>query len=135
VPGILADVNVIGHVQHLVQLMQAEPWAEFWQELSLVLRHFQDVGLTPTSSDLEIWHRCQAENLVLITDNRNDDAADSLEAAIRQYNRPESLPVFTIANLERFRTSREYADQVAAKLFEYLLDLDAVRGTGRLYLP
>ena len=43
--GVLADINVIGQVAHLVQLMQAEPWADFWKELGLVLHRFGDVGL------------------------------------------------------------------------------------------
>jgi hypothetical protein len=135
VQGILADVNVLGLVHYLAQLMQAGPWAEFWQALGLILRRFEDVGLAATASDLDVWQRCQAEGLILITDNRNADAADSLEAVIRQYNTPQSLPVFTIADLDKFRTSRDYAERVVAKLYEYLLDIDAVRGSGRLYLP
>jgi len=43
VKGILADNNVIGQVAYLVQLMQAKPWGEFWKELGLVLRRFDDV--------------------------------------------------------------------------------------------
>ena len=43
--GILADNNVIGQVAHLVRMLQAEPWAEFWQHLDLELQHFADVGL------------------------------------------------------------------------------------------
>jgi hypothetical protein len=35
VKGILADNNVIGQVAYLVQLMQAEPWGDFWKELGL----------------------------------------------------------------------------------------------------
>jgi hypothetical protein len=31
--------------------------------------------------------------------------------------------------------SRTYADRVVAQLLDYLLDIDRVRGTGRLYLP
>jgi hypothetical protein len=49
VQGILADHNIIGQVTYLVQLMQAEPWAEFWQHLGLALRGFEDVGLTATA--------------------------------------------------------------------------------------
>jgi len=30
VRGILADINVLGQVDYFVQLMQAEPWTEFW---------------------------------------------------------------------------------------------------------
>ena len=133
--GILADVHLSGPVDDLVREMQSEPWAEFWKYLGLALFHFDDVGLTPTSTDLEIWPRCQAEQLVLVTNNRNEDSPDSLEATIRQYNTPESLPVFTIGNLDSFRLSRAYAERVLKRLYEYLLDIESVRGTGRLFLP
>jgi predicted nuclease of predicted toxin-antitoxin system len=93
VQGILADANISSPVDDLVREMQKEPWAEFWNHLGLALFHFDDVGLTPTSTDLEIWQRCQAEQLVLITNNRNEDSPDSLEATFRQHNTPASLPV------------------------------------------
>jgi hypothetical protein len=126
---------VIGQVAYLVQLMQAEPWGDFWKELGLVLRRFEEVGLTLNATDVEIWQRCQADELILITDNRNDDSPDSLAAAIRKFNTPASLPVFTIADLERFGTSREYEERVLVTLYDYLLRIDEVRGTGRLFLP
>jgi hypothetical protein len=109
--------------------------AEFWQYLGLALFHFDDVGLTPTSTDLDIWQRCQAEQLVLITNNRNEDALDSLEATIRRHNASDRLPVFTIGNLDQFRSSRDYAERVVQRLYEYLLDIESIRGTGRLFLP
>jgi hypothetical protein len=118
-----------------VQLMQAEPWAEFWRDLGLIHRRFEDVGLSRTSSDLEIWQRCQTEELILITDNRNDDSPESLEAVIRENNTPDSLPVFTIADVKEFGRSQSYAEHVLISLYEYLLRIDSVRGTGRLYLP
>jgi hypothetical protein len=133
--GILPDANSIGQVQALVQRMQAEPWAEFWTELNLVLTRFEDVGLTSDSADSDIWHKCQAEQLVLLTDNRNHDSLDSLEAIIRKHNQPDSLPVFTIGDLDKFQNSREYAERVLIKLYDYLTRIDEVRGTGRLYLP
>ena len=133
--GILADNNVIGQVDYLVQLMQSEPWQEFWKDLGLVLLRFADVGLAPTASDREIWQRCQAEELILITDNRNDESPDSLTAAIRDLNTPTSLPVFTIADLEKFGTSRDYEDRVVTTLYDYLLRIDEVLGTGRLFIP
>jgi hypothetical protein len=133
--GILADNNVIGQVAHLVQMMQAKPWADFWNELGLVLYRFGDVGLAANASDVEIWKRCQADELILITDNRNDDSPDSLAAAIRDFNTPTSLPVFTIGDLDSFGASRDYEERVLVALYEYLLRIDEVRGTGRLFLP
>jgi hypothetical protein len=135
VKGILADNNVIGQVAYLVQLMQAEPWGGYWNELNLVLFHFPEVGLAATATDVEVWQRCQAEELILITDNRNDDGPDSLAATIRNLNTPTSLPVFTIADLDKFGASREYEERVLLALYDYLLRINEVRGTGRLFLP
>lgn len=133
--GILGDINALGQVEFLVRRMRAEPWAEFWNYLGLAFKHFSDVGLSATSSDVAIWQTCQAEQLIFITDNRNHDSPDSLEATIRKYNAPDSLPVFTIADLARFQSSRSYAERVLEILYDYLLRIDTVRGTGRLYLP
>jgi len=115
--------------------MQADAWTDFWQALGLVLYGFEDVGLSTSATDLEVWNVCQAEELILITDNRNLDSEDSLEATIRRNNTPESLPVFTIADMNQFRTNNSYVECVVEALYDYLLRIDDVRGTGRLYLP
>jgi hypothetical protein len=133
--GLLADNNVIGQVETLVEMMQSPSWAGLWTDLGLVFKRFNDVGLSPTSSDREIWLTCQAEQLALITDNRNHDSPDSLEATIRQHNQANSLPVFTIADLDKFQTSRAYAERVVEGLYDYLSRIDELRGVGRLYLP
>lgn len=135
VKGILADANNVGQIEYLVQRMQAESWAAFWSDLGLELRRFEDVGLAANASDLEIWQRCQEQQLILVTDNRNADEPNSLEAVIRSHNRPESLPVFTIARLNRLLGDRLYAERVVVAFYEYLQRIDTLRGTGRLYLP
>ncbi len=133
--GLMADANIQGQVEYLVQRMKADVWADFWQGLGLVLHHFENFGLSASSTDLEIWNVCQSEQLLLITDNRNLDSEDSLEATIRRNNTPGSLPVFTIASMSEFRTSNSYVERVVEALYDYLLRIDDVRGTGRLYLP
>jgi hypothetical protein len=135
VKGLVADANIQGQVEYLVQRMQADAWAEFWQALGLVLHRFEDIGLSGSSTDLEVWNVCQAEHLILITDNRNLDAEDSLEATIRRNSSPESLPVFTIADMNQFRMNSSYVERVVEVLYDYLLRIDDVRGAGRLYLP
>jgi hypothetical protein len=135
VKGILADVNIQGYVDRLILLMRAEPWKLFWDYLHLQYAHFADVGLAPSAPDSLVWETCQREELVLITDNRNQKALDSLEATIQTCNRPTSLPVFTIANVLHLRTSRDYANRIIDKLLDSLLRIDALRGSGRLYLP
>lgn len=133
--GILADANIRGPVDRLVRQMQTEPWAEFWNYLGLVLVHFEDIGLVPASTDLQIWQWCQTEQLILITNNRNARSPESLEATIRRLNTADSLPVFTISNLDRLRSSPIYAEKVVKKFYDYLLSIENFRGTGRLYLP
>jgi hypothetical protein len=135
VKGILADVNIQGQVDHLVALMQAEPWRLFWEHLRIPYLHFPDVGLALDAPDSLVWETCQDQNLILITDNRNRKGADSLEATIQSRNTPTSLPVFTIGNVPHLRSSRDYAQRVIDKLLDSLLRIETLRGTGRLYLP
>jgi hypothetical protein len=135
VNGIIADVNIQGHVDLLVVLMQAEPWKLFWDHLQLRYVHFLDVGLAPDAPDSLVWETCQKQELVLITDNRSKKDPSSLEATIQTKNTPTSLPVFTIANVPHLRASRDYADKIIDRLFDSLLRMDGLRGTGRLYLP
>jgi hypothetical protein len=135
VKGILADINIQGHVDLLVVLMQAEPWKLFWDHLRLQYVHFADLGLAPDALDSLVWETAQKEELVLITDNRNKDDSDSLETTIQTRNTPSSLPVFTIANVPHLRASRDYANRVIDKLLDSLLRIEMLRGTGRLYVP
>jgi hypothetical protein len=74
-----------------------------------------------------VWNVGQAEQLILITDNRNLDSEESLEATIRRNNTPASLPVFTIADMSEFRTDNSYVERVVEALFDYLLRIDDVR--------
>lgn len=132
---LLADVNAVGHFEYLAALMQGAEWIDFWNDLELKLLTFDDIDLPPDANDLEVWQRCQAEELVLLTDNRNHESPDSLQAAILTLNTPDSIPVFTISDLKQFRARREYADRVVERFYEYLMELDRYRGTGRLFLP
>jgi predicted nuclease of predicted toxin-antitoxin system len=132
---LLADNDTIGYVESLVREMQSPRWADFWTTLGLTLVYFEDVGLVPASSDRTIWQTCQTEQLLLITNNRNQDGPDSLETTIRELNGPERLPVITVSDLDALRTSRAYAERVAERLYEYVIGLEGLRGTGRLYLP
>jgi hypothetical protein len=115
--------------------MSAEPWKEFWDDLGVASLRFADVGLAPEASDKEIWHLCQARELVLLTGNRNARGSDSLEQTIRHYNTATCLPVLTLANSDEVFHSRAYADRMIDRLLDFLMRIDALRGTGRLYLP
>jgi hypothetical protein len=115
--------------------MQGEPWRDFWDYLELRFLTFADVGLNPSDPDDIVWQRCQELGVLLITDNRNDDGPDSLEATIRKQYSPECLPVFTIGDVRAVTSSRAYADRVIDRLLRYLLELENIRGSGRLFVP
>lgn len=134
--GVLADINIIqGYVDMLVARMVAEPWKLFWDHLNLQYLHFGDIGLAQSTPDSLVWETCQRESLVLITDNRNKKAPDSLETTIQLRNTQTSLPIFTIGNVSHLRKGHDYSDRVIEKLLDFSLRIDALRGTGRLYLP
>jgi hypothetical protein len=135
VKAILGDINIQGHLRILVNVLEGEDWREFWNSLHLTVLTFPDVNLSQQTSDDIVWQTCQHEQLILVTANRNADGPDSLEATLRTQNTATSLPVFTIADAKRVLRSREYAERVALRLLDYLLDIDRVRGAGRLYLP
>jgi hypothetical protein len=135
VAGILADNDSIGQVRRLVALLESDEWHELWEALNLSVLTIAELGLAPNTPDAQVWRICQEKGLVLITSNRNSDSADSLELTIRAENQSDSLPVFTLADPGKVRNNKNYADDVAATLLEYLHDIDKLRGTGRLYLP
>jgi hypothetical protein len=133
--GILVDINVGKQWRAVLAIMMSDIWRDLWTGLGLDLESFPSLRLPYDSADTVIWRTCQSENLVLITGNRNDDAPDSLEAVIRDENQPNSLPVVTIANTERILHDRSYAELVAERFIDYLIRIDEVRGTGRIYIP
>ena len=133
--GIMADVNIEGHIQSLVRFLRSDSWKDFWDFLNLRVLTFADVGLDREAPDDEVWKCCQRNELTLLTTNRNQTGEHSLETAIRNLNRPDSLPVFTISNGEHFRTKSIYRQRVAVKVLEYLLEINLHRGTGRLWVP
>lgn len=132
---LLADANIQGHIEGLMKRMQAEPWDGFWTALQISCLSFADVDLDAADTDAVIWQRCQERRIFLLTNNRNDDGPDSLENTIRTCNTPQSLPVFTIGDADRLKKDRSYSDQVIWALLEYLLEIDNILGTGRLFLP
>jgi hypothetical protein len=135
VPTILLDENIDGYADYLSRFLDAAELKDVRSLLDVRIVTFDEVGLSKGSTDEQLWEYCQAQHYYLITDNRNDEKPDSLENVIRTRRLPTSLPVFTISDINRFRTEREYMKALAAKLLEYLFDTDNILGTGRLYLP
>lgn len=95
---------------------------------------FEEVGLLENSSDRLLWQVAQANQMIILTANRNMKGADSLEQVIREDNTFRSLPVVTIGNKERI-DEQKYRERCAACLVEILLDIDRYMGVGRIYIP
>lgn len=47
----------------------------------------------------------------------------------------DSLPVSTLADPDRFAVDRAYRDSAAVRLMDRIIDIELVRGSGRLYIP
>ncbi|HZW33683.1 MAG TPA: hypothetical protein VFF52_23380 [Isosphaeraceae bacterium] len=133
--GILADINVGKQRRAILAIWSSDTWRDLWSALGLSVVSFPAVGLSYRAPDDLIWKTCQREKLVLITGNRNDDGPDSLEATIRVENQPDRLPVITISDPDRVLQDRLDAEKVAERLLDYLMRIDEIRGTGRIYVP
>jgi hypothetical protein len=133
--GIMADNNVERHFRVLLGILQSDDWRESWDELKLAVHTFETQGLSREVNDLLLWQTCQAQEVVLITINRNHEGPESLESAIRAFNSLRSLPVLTLANPDHVRKSRAYTERVVERLLDLLLHIDNYRGAGRISLP
>jgi hypothetical protein len=132
---ILLDENIDGYAEYLSRFVFSSAWNDISSLLGVRIVTFEDAGLTTGSPDEQIWEFCQQQQFYLLTDNRNQDKPDSLETMIRTRTLPTSVPVFTISDIRRFRSDRDYVESLVVKLLEYLMDADNLRGAGRLYLP
>jgi hypothetical protein len=137
VRGLVFDVNIQGLFPHFVHLMTAMDLIDIWNDKPLVVRTVADLGYPTDVRDRVIWNRCQADGLVLVTENRTADDADSLQATIADSLTSDSFPVLTLANVQRFRNDRRYALIVADAFLTTVTDTAAGlnRGVGRLYIP
>lgn len=133
--GIVPDANCEGHFRVLLRLLHNESRRELWHFLNLAVLTFDELGLSADASDREVWENCQQREVVLITANRTAEGRDSLEVVIQTSNTPDSLPVVTLANVERIRRERDYASRVADCLLDYLFDIESFRGVGRVFVP
>jgi hypothetical protein len=135
VPTLLLDENIDGYAEYLSRFLFSPEWNDICLALDVRIVTFSQVGLAKGTSDEQVWEFCQQQHFYLVTDNRNENRADSLETMIRTRTEPTSLPIFTISDINRFRAEREYMESLVAKLLEYLVDADNLHGAGRLYLP
>jgi hypothetical protein len=133
--AIMADHDCEGQMQMLLRLLTSAEWEALWTELAVRVESFASLDVPPGTPDADLWQLCQTRQIILITGNRNEEGPTSLEATIQASNTPTSLPVLTISEPQRLLSSRAYAQQVVERLVEYLIDVENLRGTGRLYLP
>ncbi len=136
--GLLADVNVQGHLRYLRQLLEALGLWVFLAELHVELATFADLHLPRDLDDRSLWNFCQQQGWVFFTENRNDDGPDSLHATLVDSWQPGHLPVLTLANKGRFHHGRDYAQQVASDVAELLFGIahqGQYRDQPRIYVP
>ena len=134
-PAIMADHDCAEQMQVLLRLLTSTAWHGLWTRLAVRVEPFVSLGVPPNTPDADLWQRCQTAPIILITGNRNEDGPTSLEATIQVWNTSTSLPVLTISEPQRLLSSCAYAQRVVERLAEYLIDVENLRGTGRLYLP
>jgi predicted nuclease of predicted toxin-antitoxin system len=127
----LIDYNLRGQATLLWGTLAAEGWLEI---LPVRFVGFEEVGLSENSSDRQVWRVAQANQMIILTANRNMKGDDSLEQVIREENSVRSLPVVTIGNKERL-DEQSYRSRCAIRLVEILLDFENYLGVGRLYIP
>ena len=128
---ILVDHDMEGQAFLLWGTLSAMGWPEL---LPMRLARFVDVGLPYDSTDREVWRFVQANQMLLLTNNRNMEGLESLEQTIRDEGHSTALPVITIGRAERIR-ERLYREQYVARLLEIIVDLDDYRGVGRIFIP
>ncbi len=133
---IVADINAEGYLAYLVRKIRRDPhWHYFASELNIEFLSFGDIELDKDSNDRQVWLAAQRHGAILLTDNRNHDGKDSLQAVINELNKSNSYPVITIGDLQRIVADPEYVERVIEALFERLMFIDGLKGTGRLFIP
>ena len=135
--GLLADVNVQGHLSYLRDLLQGLDLWSVLDEVNLRLVTFPDLELQRNLGDRPLWNRCQEDGWVLFTENRNHDGPNSLQATLSDSWRMGHLPVLTLSIKRKFETNRDYAEQVATDVAELLFGINQgdYRDQPRIFVP
>ncbi len=127
----LSDHDIEGYAQLLWGTLVSSGWLDL---ACLELATFYEVGLPINSNDREVWRFAQANEMILITNNRNMKDDTSLERTLRNENQPHSLPVLTIGNVE-YLAYLNYREKCVDALVEISLYLENHLGRGRIYIP
>jgi hypothetical protein len=128
---VLADHNLEGQAILLWGTLATEGWLTL---LPLRLVMFHEVSLPADSTDREVWRYAQTHQMVLLTSNRRKTGVDSLEQVIREESTPTSLPVITVARVNRL-DERAYRERCSSRLVEIMLDIENYVGVGRIFIP
>jgi hypothetical protein len=127
----LIDHNIEGQSLMLFGSITSEGWLDV---LRIRFVYFDEVELPITSSDRVVWQFAQENHLILLTANRSMKGEDSLEQVLREECLPTSLPVVTLANVDRV-IEREYREECVDRLIEIALYLENYLGVSRLFIP
>jgi len=127
----LIDHNIEGQSLMLFGSIISEGWLE---TLPIRVISFDEVELPIISSDRVVWRFAQENQMILLTANRSMKGEDSLEQVIREECLPTSLPVVTLANIDRI-IEREYREECVDRLIEIALYLENYLGVSRLFIP
>jgi predicted nuclease of predicted toxin-antitoxin system len=127
----LVDYNLDGYALVLLGILAKRGWLEL---LSIRFVTFREAKLSMDSDDRTVWRYAQANQMMILTANRNMKGEDSLEQVIREENTSTSFPVITIGNLARM-DEYEYREQCVDRLVEIVIDIDNYLGVGRLFIP
>lgn len=128
----LIDYNLQKYATILLGKIANDGWLDL---IPLSFIFFQDIELPTDSNDRVVWRLAQQNRVILLTANRNMKGEDSLEQVIREDNTPDSLPVITIGNLDRFSKEASYRSRCADRIIEIVLDIENYMGVGRIFIP
>ncbi len=128
---ILLDHNLEGHAKFLLAGLRETGWEQY---LSIEFVCLRDLDLPDDAVDMVIWHAAQEHRVLLLTDNRNREDEDSLQAVIEREGTSESLPVLTVARVASLPIPA-YRQEAAHKLVEIVIYIEDYLGIGRIYLP
>jgi hypothetical protein len=136
--GLLADVNVEGHLPYLRRLLESRDLWMILVEFNVRLATFRDLQFPRDLDDRALWNRCQQDGWVLFTENRNDDGPDSLHATLSDSWRGGQLPVLTLSSKGTFERDPEYAARVADTVADLLFGIAGAEqfcDQPRIYVP
>lgn len=127
----LIDYNLDGYAVVFLGILAKGGWLEL---ISVRFITFREAGLLMDSSDRVVWRFAQANQMIILTANRNMKGEDSLEKVMREENTTDSFPVVTIGDLKRL-DEFDYREQCVDRLIEIVLDIENYVGVGRLFIP